>query len=517
MAEELNLGRAYPLVFPGNLPVDNAISDIFVLIFSAEYDPDKHSVHVTQLTAHSATVRFTMDSTVEVVVPLGSSEWAEVRTTFCLIKLRLGTYRYASQPWVGSAEVEPCRIAIVPNTDQSVEVYNKLRTRVIAKPGCIAPDFGDDEFVDQYGLVLRCSSDASDVVFVGGFSTVVSQYDANAQLTIAGDVGGGEAGRACSGQVAVHADELPPVGASTLDGSPGCSEVLRRVNGVSGDFINFLAGTGASVYPQPEKHRVTVRFDGAGSARCPVTDINRADCPPPYPGYCGPVDAVDICPDNPDDLASIRTPNSIPPVSSLPIVQPSELPELPARLKYLNLRGCSSALAEHDGTKWFFRVPCRPSCYGRLPGIAAVAGTSRSVSCEWQPPDPTIGVRNNDFGFNLALWGVNGSPVQITSHDLLGMADLPALAMPGNSVIYQTEISVPVTAKVKFSYIGRLKFYVASLGRLYLETELLSENTLAAYETEFVIPKNQPISIQFEVLPSWATAIVSLPYMTSVS
>jgi hypothetical protein len=147
--------------------------------------------------------------------------------------------------------------------------------------------------------------------------------------------------------------------------------------------------------------------------------------------------------------------------------------------------------------------------------MAALKGTVRSVSCTWQPPDPTIGVRNNDFEFDLALWGKTGSPSQITSHDLLATADLPALALPANSSIYQTEVFVPIASRVKFGYVGRLKFILASLGRLYLEVELDSGKEFAAYETPFVIPKNQPVSIQFEALASWATAIVSLPYMTS--
>lgn len=511
MSADNHLGHAYPFI-TGSTLADSAIADIDITILRGEFDPTTDTVRVVAVRLDSILFQFSA-SNGSISVPISPGQWTELVTDDFVIRVLAGLEDSLAQGWSGSAVVEPCRVAVIAGSSQSIEVYSRARTRTNGKPGCIPLDFGLDEFVDQYGLVYQCGPLTGDVQLAGGYSSVVTQYGSTGEIIVRADASGGELGRPCDSQFPIHDEEIIPVGATTFDGSPRCSDVLRSVNGVVADNINVIAGTGVSVYPQPDKSRLTIRFDGAGSARCPEVDIQQALCPPTYPGYCGPTEDTDICPDAPSELASLRDPNQIPPLEQLPILKPGTCLPVPSKYKHLTLRNCSSAVIAFVNGRWRFTQRCLPHCYAELPTQPGRESDVTRLDCHSVGPDTTIGVRNNDFGDDLANWGYDTVPFQVVEFPGLDVDALPAIGLSGTQYIYQTEIFVPHRSTLKFGYLGKLTVSVVSLGRLCVDEELDSEGVYAVYTGKFLIPARQPVSIQFSVANALDTVVVSLPYL----
>ena len=510
-----HLGHAYPLIFsPRGLPPDGAMADLDLTISSSKFDPSRDNVLVTAIT--QSTIEFLIPAIQDnpFVCVISADQWVETDLGIMLAKVLVGPARFRAMPWSGSAVVEPSRLIVIPGASQSVEVYNKNRTRIPPKPGCVPPVFPEEP---AGGYSLICGPLTGDIRISGGYNSRVFQYPASKEIQLFGDPLGGEAGSPCTGQDSYYDQDLPPNGRDTLDGAPRCSEVLRSINGISVGSFNFSSGQGVSVFSQPVKSRVTLRLDGAGSALCPYPEIDQADCPDNDDPYCGPIGGFDNCPDPPDELASIREKGNIPPIESLPIVGATSGPcePLPSQFKYLSLRGCGNANALFDGNSWVYMNRCRSSCHADLPTDRPLAGTTRRLNCAFVPPDTTIGVRNPDF-IDLRHWGVLGDPVVLSSHPQFSVEDMPAVRLIAEQAVYQTEIYVPRRSVLTFTYFGKIRLMVVILGKLCVSETLDSNYEVATYTGEYIIRTNEEIAIQFQAESSIEEAIVSSPILTSV-
>ena len=514
-----HLGHAYPFINRqlDSLPVDQAIADIDLLIYSSAFDPSIHDIVVTSITQNSIDILISVIRDTPFTCTLTDNSWASTDHGIISVRVLAGPPQFRQVPWTGGAIVEPCRSIVIPGANQSVEVYNKQRTRVPQKEGCIPPEFASEVDGDY---ALLCGPYSGNVFLGGGHNSRVFQYVASQELQLFGDSLGGELGSPCSGQESYYDQDISPRGRNTLDGAPRCSDVLRSINGVSEDAFRIGSGDGVSVFPQPAKSRITIRIDGAGSAICPYPEIDQADCPANDDPYCGPVGGFDNCPDPPESLGSLRLPGTIPPVASLPIAgggsNTRECVTLPSRLKYLALRGCSSASAKFDGNVWEYARRCSPSCLGSLPTSTPAPGTIQPVNCSFVPPDPTIGIRNPEFT-NFDHWGLVQSPTAIVTHPAFPREAMPAVSLTGIQAVYQTEIYVAHRSVLSFQYLGKLRLYIVTSNKLCVDEALDSEGVVATYVGDFVIRTNQEVAIQLQAEDPSAEVVVSLPFLTAVS
>lgn len=145
-----------------------------------------------------------------------------------------------------------------------VNLANGDRTRASAPEGCDDPVWPFDPGV----LFVQATCLAGNIHWKEGYNCVISQNDAENSLTIGARVGAGE-GEPCA-EVPLFVDEGPPAGSSNglLSGGPLCNETLRSINGIGGPLLTFLAGTGASIFADPERHKVTVDINMLGLSVC---------------------------------------------------------------------------------------------------------------------------------------------------------------------------------------------------------------------------------------------------------
>ena len=517
-----NLGRAYPFVFNPTVPLppDSAIADIDIIVYSSKFEPALHPIVVTSISLTKLTLVVSAITNETITCSIEDGIWVVTSNQLLKIRVLAGRREARQQLWTGQAVIEPARIVVIPGANQSIEVYNKTRTRMPALAGCLDYAFADEE---QPMYVKQCDITTGEVVLAGGFSSRVFQYDASRELTVFGDPEGGEAGKPCTGQMPLYSTDIAPAGRNTLDGAPRCSDVVRSINGISVDNFQFEAGTGVTVFAQPNKSRGTVRLDGAGSAICPFPEIQRAPCPPGPDYPCGPIVPTDYCPDEPGDLASLRVKGTIPPIDSLPIIAPrgntknftDKCKNLPEHLSFLTQRGCVPATAVYDSQGWRFTKRCRPACSTNLPTDNAKIGDERTIPCEYSPPDTTIGVRNNLFT-DFKFWGITGSPDILQSHVQLTSADLPAVRISTGEAVYQTQISVGHDSVLSFRFMGELRLSIVVLGKLCVDVLLNSPSGPSDYVSDFVVPANREVAIHFSVEVGNKYAIVSMPFLAAI-
>ena len=517
--DKINLGRAYPLVdMPQGLPPDSLLADIDITVYLGTFNPASDFFSVVDYRYDLIQLRCSHPAIHDLFVNISPLRWSSVNTDTVSLRLLAGDYQGVPL-WSGEAKVEPSRVVILSGVRQTVEVYNQRRTLLDPRPGCLPYEYPEDTWSTADGYVLICGPFAGPVAITGGHSSRISQYDSSGVLDVSSDPLGGEAGRPCSGQVPYADEEIPALGRNTLDGAASCAEVLRSINGASGSSLSFRTGQGVSIYTQPEKSRVTLRFDGAGSARCPEIELNQAECPPDDDPSCGPELPVDLCPDPPEQLAPPRDAANIPPVERLPIIAPTKCQPLPSIYKYLALRSCNNAVVTWNGQSWTISRGCRSHCEIVLPEnpVNADVGYQRTTQCRYVKSDTTLGVRNTDFDEQLKHWETRRDARQITSHASFSSDQLPALQLQPGAVAYQTDFQVGFRSVMKFDYSGALRVVIAYGGRLCEIVDLDSETPTSTFVGEYVIKSNQPVSVQFEVdADAENPGFVSYPHLAAV-
>lgn len=156
-----------------------------------------------------------------------------------------------------ATRVEPALVrSLVDACVRSVNLANADRTRVTSPPGCLPPLWNQP----LGAIFVQAACLTGQLRFEAGYNAVVRQNNQENSLTIGAQVGGG-AGQPC-GEVPLFKGEQPQRGGALYTGGPQCSEVLRTINGLSGNgILQILPGAGVTVTPDPAHARVIVDVD----------------------------------------------------------------------------------------------------------------------------------------------------------------------------------------------------------------------------------------------------------------
>lgn len=164
--------------------------------------------------------------------------------------------------------------ALIRNTAQSmlrsVRLANADRTRANTDDQCKSYCWNY-----EIGNVFDREECLRGVVrFKAGYNCLIEQNNLNNSITISGLVGAGE-GEPCD-ELLLFEEETPHAGGSLLTGGPGCNETVRTFNGIGGSQFNIVPGSGVTVSPDPENHRIFIDVSMTGLATC-YTDENAGD------------------------------------------------------------------------------------------------------------------------------------------------------------------------------------------------------------------------------------------------
>ena len=171
-----------------------------------------------------------------------------------------GTYTPATA--VGG-EVEPALVQSLANSYiGSINLANDDRTRATAPDGC--PEIPWEFAIGRTYVSAACLS--GDVRFKAGYNATVRQ-DSSQNIIYLGAAKGAGDGEPCS-EVPLFATEQPPAGSTLLEGGPLCDEVIRSFNGVGGQFVSLLSGTGVTITNVPASHKIIVDLNMAQLAVC---------------------------------------------------------------------------------------------------------------------------------------------------------------------------------------------------------------------------------------------------------
>lgn len=138
---------------------------------------------------------------------------------------------------------------------QSLNIANSDRTRITAPVGCKPPCWEGPTGV----TFVQSECLTGGIYFEEGFNCVLQQNNADNSLSISGLVGAG-AGQIC-GEIPLHASDAPEIGGTLLTGGPSCYNVLKTINGVSGQVFQLSAGPGTVITPVPAQSKITVDVD----------------------------------------------------------------------------------------------------------------------------------------------------------------------------------------------------------------------------------------------------------------
>lgn len=158
----------------------------------------------------------------------------------------------------GEWQLEPGRIQnLKKGFLQSVGLANYDRTRWHPDPDCTEDPAGERQ------VIVREPCLVGDLRLKEGYNCSIRQEDLTNTIIISASLGDG-AGLACE-EVPLYDGEVPPDGASVLDGAATCTEVLKSISGVGGRVIRLFGGQGIQVTAddaQPNTVIVSVTLQG---------------------------------------------------------------------------------------------------------------------------------------------------------------------------------------------------------------------------------------------------------------
>lgn len=177
------------------------------------------------------------------------------------------------ETWTGStATVEPATVVSLVNSFvDAVNVGNADRTRVDAADGCPEIEWAYPVGEDVVHIQQTCLT--GDIRFKAGYNSEIEQIDNQNQLIFGADVGAGE-GEPCD-EIPIFPGETPPDGSTLYEGGPRCNEVLRSINGMGGQLLRLLSGTGLDITEVPAENKLIMNFDMRGLAVC-YNDVSEA-------------------------------------------------------------------------------------------------------------------------------------------------------------------------------------------------------------------------------------------------
>lgn len=156
---------------------------------------------------------------------------------------------------VSDAEIEPSLVqTLYQGYLSSINIANEDRTRATVPLDCPSEGLDWPYPIGQIFVAGKCLT--GDVQFKAGYNTVIRQDGFDNAIVFTASKGAG-AGEPCD-EVPVFYHEVPPTGSNLLDGSTGCNEIIRTINGIGGQVSYLTSGTGVQITTDPELNRILV-------------------------------------------------------------------------------------------------------------------------------------------------------------------------------------------------------------------------------------------------------------------
>jgi hypothetical protein len=183
--------------------------------------------------------------------------------------------------------VEPSLIqSLFGSYIRSIQVGNSNRTRAERLAGCRQLCWNFDHTATMH---IADSCILGDVRLAEGANCKIEEDVLNNKITVNASVGRGE-GEPCE-EVAISSEESTPDNMSYYDGSLGCEEVMRSINGMEGPHLEIVGGQGVSVETYPAQHLIVVGVTMQDLTGCLDQELSTVLDPvedDPDPCVCGP-------------------------------------------------------------------------------------------------------------------------------------------------------------------------------------------------------------------------------------
>lgn len=172
----------------------------------------------------------------------------------------------------GYWQIEPARVQNLRNTYlRSITLANTPRLRVDNAEGC-----GTNSSELNTDAILQASCIVGEIKLVEGYNCGIRQDRIRNTITINAGVGLG-VGEPCE-EVPLYPSEVPPADSPYLSGGPGCNEVIKSINGVSGSEITIAAGAGYRILPDTlQTNKLIVERVLGDFALCAEPDPDQID------------------------------------------------------------------------------------------------------------------------------------------------------------------------------------------------------------------------------------------------
>lgn len=139
----------------------------------------------------------------------------------------------------GLWQIEPARVQSLKKSYlRAVTLANAARLHAAPVEGCSL----SSSYADKGPAIPAAYCMNGNLKFKEGFNCTIRQNNNNNAIIIGAGVGVGE-GAPCE-EIPLYEDELPPDDGKFLSGGPACNEVIKSINGVTGDNVTILAGRG---------------------------------------------------------------------------------------------------------------------------------------------------------------------------------------------------------------------------------------------------------------------------------
>ncbi len=166
-------------------------------------------------------------------------------------------------------QIEPARIQNLARAYlRSITLANAPRARAAVPDQC-----SESVAIEPDTVIVnaRCVNGA--IRWKEGYNCAIRQDNNNNAIIIGAGVGVG-AGVPCE-EIPLYAGEAPPEGSRFLSGGPGCDEVIKSINGVSGANISIIPGAGFRIEPSAEDpHTLVIDRSLDDFAYCHGVDTN---------------------------------------------------------------------------------------------------------------------------------------------------------------------------------------------------------------------------------------------------
>jgi hypothetical protein len=187
----------------------------------------------------------------------------------------------------GGCVLEPARIQ---NIDQSfiqtLNLANAQRLRTEPTPACATTGTAsNDDLIPTPGTpIVNSTCNIGAIILQEGYNCYITQNSAANKISINAIAGAGK-GDPCNDEVPRYPGELIPSNSTLYTGGPACSDLIRSINGITGNIIRLTSGYGVSITMPPDQpHTLVVDVSLRDLTICEPTPIDIGNPSPGAPG-----------------------------------------------------------------------------------------------------------------------------------------------------------------------------------------------------------------------------------------